>query len=203
MPRGRTASTLSLQQRRETAMRRFLQGYTNTDIAREIGVTDETVARYRAEYEDQIRTQARERPDLLIRVVDNTILTLQELELVRQTTWEEYQECESANTRTSLLNTLVKIGQQKAQLFGLFGVRQEYFLHVQKTERFQQALLEWMRRELCAEDRNKLEAFITQAARDFFGEDHTTPAIEATALPGPQDDVPSPEEPPARRTRRR
>lgn len=190
MPRGRTNSTLSLSERRERAMRRFLQGYTNIDIARELGVTDETVARYRAEYEDQIRTQARERPDLLIRVVDNTVLTLQELELVRQTTWEEYQEAESPNTRATLLNTLVKIGQQKASLFGLFGVRQEFFLHIQKVERFQQALLEWMQRELCAEDRGKLEAFIAQSARDFGFVEAPMPAIEATSLPGPQDEPP-------------
>lgn len=64
----------------------------------------------------------------------------------------------------SLLNqylaTLIKAQEQRAKLFNLFGVKQEYFLHVSAIQQVQTKLLEFMRISLCADDRSKLEEFM-------------------------------------------
>ena len=74
--RGKTASPYGLGQRKSRAFERFLQGWTNAEIARELHVTADTVSRYRAEYEAQIHEQARQNPRLLLDLIPNTVRAL-------------------------------------------------------------------------------------------------------------------------------
>lgn len=185
MPKGKTASTLGLSQRREQAFRRFLQGWNNVDVAKDIGVTAETVARYRNEYQEQITTQARENPRLLLNVIPNTVQSLHELEAVRKATWDEYEEnVDRPAIRQQCLRTLTSIQAERAKLLGLFGVKQEFLLHVQNVQHVQQRILDWMRQNLCAEDREKLTKFLTTELAEYMPESQAPPA-DLAGLPEP------------------
>lgn len=155
-----TNSELSLSRRKEIARSLFIRGYTNVDVAEELNVHPDTVSRYRAEYEDELESQARENPQLLQDVLLNTIRALEELEELRKTAWDEFEETESQQRRTALLNTLIRIQDQRSKLFGLFGVKAEFFSHVQNLRIVQQKLVQFMERELCAADKQKLERML-------------------------------------------
>jgi hypothetical protein len=184
MPRGSTASTLSLSERRETAFDLFMRGWTNKDIAEAIDVTPETVARYRKDYNDRISEAAASNPGLLAQVLENTIVLLEENAAVRKALWDEYEmagegrvfECEECgneedmptppnSVRIGILNSLTKAGEQRAKLFGLFGVKAEFFAQVQEVRSLQKDLIEFLTNELCQEDRDKVIAFLEGRGR--------------------------------------
>lgn len=199
MPRGSTRSQLSLQQRKELANQRFTQGFTNSQIAEELGVDPTTVGQYRRQYEEQIAGEAATNPQLLRDVLANTIRALAELDVVRQSAWDEYNrsiaahhircpECDhqftevsgaGAQTRNQLLNTVTKAQEQRGKLLGLFGVKQEFFLHVQNVRIVQEHLLAFMAQHLCAEDKAKLETLLTGELAPMIGAAAGMPILEA------------------------
>lgn len=174
----------------------MLKGWRNRDIARELNVSEDTVARYRVEYAEKLESQARDNPDLLIQVVKNTMAALEEVDLIRQSAWEDYQraregvvvECEGCGsefvvppspraTQNGFLKTILQAQEQRSKLYGLFGVRQEYFLEVGRVKVLQERLLEFMKRELCVADRMKLATYLRGV--DMPRADLNAPALDS------------------------
>ena len=176
MPRGRTNSQYPLAERKKRAFELFLQGRSKLDVAEEIGVSEDTAHRYHAQYEEQIREEAEANPRLLLNYLENTIRALQENELIRSRAWERYEGSTSDTIKAQMLNIALKAQSERAKLFGLLGVKQEFFAHVQRVQHLQTRLIEFMRTELCDADRIKLERLL---------EDHVTadgpsmPALQA------------------------
>lgn len=180
MPRGRTDSPYNLSQRREKAFDLFMKGWTDVNVAERLQVTAETVARYRKEYMDTIELQARSNPSMLRQVLENTIVALEENATVRKSLWEEYEsgkeplECghcgalldvpgPGATTRNQILKSILAAQDQRARLFGLFGVKQEYFVMVQNIQHVQEKLLDFLRTRLPADLRREVEALLTSS----------------------------------------
>jgi predicted transcriptional regulator len=182
MPRGVTASTLNVSQRREKAYDLFGRGWKNADVARDLRVTPDTVKRYRDEYDAQLVRQAAENPRLLVNVIENTVRALTELDQLRRSVWEDYESVPASSPmRAAYGKQLLSINTERSKLFGLFGVTQEYFLHVQNVQSMQNRMLEWMRTNLCAEDRDALERFIQDELSSFM--DNRVTPINASVAP--------------------
>lgn len=177
--RGRSNSPYRLGERREKAFDRFAKGWTIKEVAEYLNVHVKTASRYKQEYEDRIEEIARANPGMLSEVLQNTIRALEELDTVRATAWREYEakdtvDCEecgaalsihrvSPQTRNQFLKTVLTAQEQRHKIYGLFGVKQEFFLMVQQVKQLQDALLEFMQRELCQADREKLDRFLANA----------------------------------------
>jgi hypothetical protein len=202
----RTKSGLSRSARIEKAFALYRRGFKIADVARELNVHRDTAANYKKLYDEQVATEAAQNPDLLTDVLKNTYRSLEELDDVRQEVWRNLQdrtrrdliECEecgheqehvwnepiSDQSRASYLNTLLKAHDQRTKLFGLMGVKQEVFAVFQQVDTVQRAMLEWMGRELCVEDRHKLATFLENTFPQYM----TQPAVPALA-PGSDDDI--------------
>lgn len=181
MPRGRTRSTLSLKERKQRAFDLMDRGYHNAEIGRTIGVTADTMTSYRRQYEAGIQDTAAANPRLLTDILGNTIRSLKELDQVRMDAWQSLkpklvkftcEECDHENrvklepwgqVRAQLLNTILRAQQQRAALFGVLGVKAEVYAHMAQVSRLQTMLLEFMQRELCATDREKLAQYVERA----------------------------------------
>lgn len=142
-------------------MRYISRGYTNADIARELKVTPETIYNYRKQWKQKIQDEKAENPQLLQNILDNTFQMLEEYDQIRTEAWKAFQATESIQLKNQIIGQLTKLQQDRAKLMGLFGVKQEYFYEVNKIKVIQEKLLEFMRKELCAEDRAKLQTLLT------------------------------------------
>lgn len=184
MPRGSTASELSLHERREKAGKMFSRGASNSQVAKELNVHPDTARRYREEYEADLITSARNNPQMLTDVLLNTMRALDELDQVREEAWRMYEEAltdegEPRHTvRQTYLKTILSAQEQRAKLYGLFGVKAEFFAHVQNVRIVQQKLIQFMQTNLCAEDRSKLEEFLTsEDVRRFMQQSGDLPEL--------------------------
>lgn len=200
MPRGQTESPHDLDTRKEIAYRRFAQGYRNTAIAAEIQVTPDTVARYRSAYEADISDLARSNPRMLQDVVANTLRSLNEIDLVRHNAWERIEQggrvqlvecdnCEhevevefpiSDQNRNGLLSTILKAQEQRAKIYGVFGVKAEFLQQVANVKIVQELLIGWMRNNLCETDRAKLEEFMVTELREYMGDEDAPNTLEVS-----------------------
>jgi predicted transcriptional regulator len=171
MPAGRTSSPYPLQQRKRLARDLFLQGYSVTEVADELTISVDTAIRYKQQYEAEIKEQARANPQLLTNVLENTIRAMEELDAIRREAWNKYHSTSHVQTQSNMLNIALKAQSERAKLFGLFGVKPEYMMHVQRVQLLQQKLLEFMARELCQSDRRKLEDYLTGELRAFLQTD--------------------------------
>lgn len=162
MARGRTASSLRLGARREKAAELFTKGYSVVEVARELEVSPDTASRYKKRFEQDIADQARANPTMLRNVVANTMRALEELEKVREAAWRRHDAATNDTVRASMLKIVLQAQDQRAKLFGLFGVKADYFLHVAAVREQQEKLIEYMTRHLCPADRVKLEEFILE-----------------------------------------
>lgn len=158
MPRSN--SDLSLSERRERAFTLFSRGWTNAKIARDLHVDADTVGRYRQDYEDRMAEVLHNDPAFLRDIASNTIRMLEENEQVRREAWERYESATSDTNRVQYLNTIVKAQEQRSKLLGVLGVKHEFLLHVQNVQRVQEQLISFMRAELCASDRDKLQTYL-------------------------------------------
>lgn len=175
MSKGKTESKMRIGERKQKAFEGIKQGLTNVEIAKRIKVSPGTVSRYRKDYIAQISDQARNNPDLLRDVLGNTIKALEELDLVKAEAWKLYNRTNSETTKISCLARITACQDQRAKLFGLFGVKAEFFLHVDAIRQQQSKLLEFMGEHLCPTDRIALEAYIVSA---FAGELAAMPTAE-------------------------
>lgn len=179
MTRGRTRSRLTLSERREEASSLFLKGFTVTDVARKLGVEWDTAKGYKEWHEARIEEQAKGSPQLLSDVLRNTVLMIEELDQVRAAAWRQYHSSESRQTKLQALNTIRAAQTDKAKLFGLFGVKQDFYVHVQNVTLVQNKLIEFLTRELCEEDRAKLEHFLmSPELQQYMGAANQLPLIE-------------------------
>lgn len=200
--RGRTDSPLSLRERKKVAFDCFSRGFTNDQVKSRISVTDETVGNYRREYEGELRQQMLDNPGLLRNVLENTVRGLEELDQARRALWEEYEAathplvlqcpyCEeehsylrvsSPQTRNQILGNIMKSQELRSRMLGLFGVKQEFLLHVQSVRAIQEALLGFMRENLCSEDKVKLERLLTEELGAHLDQTHSMPVLQITEL---------------------
>lgn len=176
-----TSSSLALDQRRELAYDSFSKGLSTSDVAELVEVTYDTAARYKKEWKDSIATEARENPAMLGQVIENTIQALHENDLVRKHAWADYAvasegrvaecpECEMEivipsapnSVKNQFLKTILTAQEQRSKLYGLFGVKAEFFAMVQQVRTLQEKLLEFMRRSLCADCRRKMVEFMRE-----------------------------------------
>lgn len=182
MSRGRTKSKLTRSERLEEAYTCFRRGMSNADVARHLGVHADTATSYRRKYEERLTGQARDNPEMLTKVLENTFRLIEEIDGIRTEVWRamkpkwttesvlcdecgnlqefKFKEEVSGQTKSALLNTLLKATDQRMKAFGLTGVKQEVFVLFQQVDLVQRALLEFMSHELCATDREKLAVFI-------------------------------------------
>lgn len=183
MPRGRTKSKMTLKQRREQAFSMFAKGFSDSEIAKKLRVTRQTINNYRRKYEEAIQDEAISNPRLMQDALGNTIRSLHELDQIRENAWKELEDrklerrvkcpnCDhrfherfrdpvADHTRVQYLNTLLKAQDQRAKLFGVLGVKQEVFVLVAQVKYVQDKILEFLTRSLCLDDRRKLEEFLT------------------------------------------
>lgn len=179
----RSASTLSLSERREAASTLYLKGFTVADVAKKLDITWDTAKSYKRWHEEQISKQARENPQLLSDVLKNTVAMLAELDQVKAAAWRTYHHKDTGpQTKLQALNTIRQAQNDKAKLYGLFGVKQDFFTLVASVKMVQDRVLDFLARELCADDRAKLERFLMSPELQQYMQ---TPAL---AMPAEFDD---------------
>lgn len=179
MGKGKTKSKLTLSERREQASELFAKGFNVSDVARRLKVSWETAAAYKRWHEERIESAATENPQLLQDVLKNTIASIAELDQIRKEAWRTYHTAESKQIKLQALNTIRSAQQDKAKLFGLFGVKQDFYVHVQNVTVVQNKILDFLSRELCEADRRKLEAFlITPELQRYMGQSQGMPILE-------------------------
>lgn len=177
---GRTRSGATLSQRRREAFEMYTKGYSPGEVAEELSVSYNTACRYRDKYEDRIREQAVANPNLLNEYLNNTVRALEELDMIRRRAWDRYDMAATDQQRATFLNIALKAQSDRAKLFNLFGVKQDYFMHVQNVHNFQQKIYSFMSKELCPNCRTKLENYITGELTEYVGKE--MPLIEAKVL---------------------
>lgn len=204
MPKVKTKSKLNLSKRRERSFELFAKGYTNTDVAKDLKVRMDTVAGYRALYNDRIHAQAAANPNFLREVLQNTIRAMDELDRIRADAWAhledrivktEHQcpECEtifvekdrvqvSDQTRAQYHNVLLKAQDQRSKLMGVLGVKQEMLVAIMQVRVVQDKMLGFMGEHLCDADRAKLETFLTSPELVEYMGSGALGAIEAESV---------------------
>lgn len=170
---------MTRSQRIERACLLFSRGYTDSDVARDLPVSRNTAHAYRVIYEARLKEHVNENPRFLHDIIGNTRRQIEELEEVRRAMWRDYEdaktgieiECEnceevmvipiaSMTTRNSIMANIIKAQDQRAKLYGVLGVKAEFFAMVAGVKALQDALLAFMSAELCPEDRVKLERYL-------------------------------------------
>lgn len=179
MGKGKTKSKLTLSERREEASELFAKGFNVSDVARRLRVSWETAKSYKLWHDERIENAATENPQLLQDVLKNTIASIGELDQIRKEAWRTYHTAESKQIKLQALNTIRQAQQDKAKLFGLFGVKQDFYVHVQNVTVVQNKILDFLSRELCEADRRKLEAFLaTPELQRYMGQAQGIPVLE-------------------------
>lgn len=175
MPRGVTESPYSRRQRRERAFVMFAKGYRNVDVQRSLKVSSDTVRRFRRAYEEHLQQEVSDNPRMLTDVLGNTVRTIEEIDLVRKDAWsrldaEKHKRhvCEECGCHlklptseaVALEKVILDASRDRMRLFGLLGVKQEYFLHVQRVQMVQAKIIQFLQTELCDDDRRKFDSFM-------------------------------------------
>src|SRR5689334_20874428 len=182
MPKGRTKSKLSREERLLFAYEKFAEGWSDVRIATQLRVTRQTVGAYRRKYEDDLSERARSNPNLLRDVVKNTMRALEELDRIREEIWQHMQprkvttehtcpECDAEftekeyvyvtdDTRSKYIGHLLKAQETRAKLLGVIGVKTEVIAAIMGVKTVADALMAFMAENLCAEDRAKLEELL-------------------------------------------
>lgn len=187
MAKGKTKSKLTLSERREEASELFAKGFNVSDVARRLKVSWETAKAYKEWHEERIANSANENPQMLQDVLRNTIASLAELDQIRKEAWRTYHTADSKQIKLQALNTIRSAQQDKAKLFGLFGVKQDFYVHVQNVTVVQGMILDFLGRELCEPDRRKLEAFLAKPElQRYMGQAQGIPILE---LDSEEDDI--------------
>lgn len=158
--KGKTRSNLSRAERLERAFKLFTKGIEIAEVARRLHVSWDTAKRYHEKWQDSIAAEAEDNPELLRDVVRNTVQAIRELDLVRAEAWRTYHTSDSKQTKLQALNTIRQCQQDKAKLFGLFGVKQDFFDHVQRVNYVQAQLLAFMSEHLCDVCRENMARFL-------------------------------------------
>lgn len=189
MPRGKTKSKKTLAERRELAGELFAKQQSVAFVAKRLGVSWETAKSYKVWWEEQIAEEAASNPGLLRDTLRNTVAQLRELDLVIKEAWKIVHATgrdgdgnlyQTGNqTRLQALNTIRQASADKAKLYGLFGVKQDYFQFVQSVNAIQARLLEFMGETLCPSDREALAELLEGELAQHMAITSGLPMIEA------------------------
>lgn len=152
----------------ERAAELFLKKYKYTEIARELGVTPAYAKALVEDYQALIKRRAEDDPDLLDRLVENTIETLDTLALIEKEIWETYQKAkdfEMINQQNATLKNAMDITEKRAKLLQLMGAKADSgnTARLQKAEKVNQIVSEVMRDIVSQCPRCKIEAQIKLA----------------------------------------
>jgi transposase-like protein len=180
---------MTRSQRIENAHKLFARGYSNADVAREIGVHADTATTYRRLYEEGLNKQAASNPHIFSEVLLNTQRALIELDQIRTNAWEQIQrtriitvQCEhcgedtesefpiSDQSRVQYQNVILKAQHERAQLYQLLTSRTEILVRHEHTKIVQERILGWLKDNLSLSDREKLAVFIETQLSEFMGE---------------------------------
>jgi len=156
-----------IRQRKEQAAIYFRRGWTNAEVARSLGVGADTVARYRAEYEEQLRNEAASQPGLLRDVIKNAVESIRALDDLRAEAWDSAtKEGLNEATKATFLGIALKAERQRADVLGLLGVKSDTTALYARIKAQQERLIEFMTNHLCEDDRRMLESFLVESFAD-------------------------------------
>lgn len=180
---------MTRSQRIEEAYKLFARGYSNADVAREIGVHPDTVTGYRRMYEQEMARSANSNPHIFSEVLLNTKRALTELDEVRKDAWAQIRQerkvvfacdhCGEDNeiglpltdaSRAKYHSIILNAQTQRAQLHQLLSNRTEILVRHEHTRIVQEKILGWLKDNLSVSDREKLALFIETELTDYMGE---------------------------------
>lgn len=101
-----------------------MQGKKETEIAKEMGLSVGTVKNYIHEWETYIRQRTSDNPDLLEKVLENTVAFLENYDYILKEAWQVYNDAKDMNiaaTRLQSLKLIHELTTQKARLVQLLG----------------------------------------------------------------------------------
>ena len=152
----------------ERAAELYLKRYKYTEIARELQITPAYAKVLVDEYRELIRGRAESDPDLLDRLVENTLEMIDQLDMISKEIWETYQKAkdfEMINQQNATLKNAMDITEKRAKLLQLMGAKADggNTARLQKAERVNQIVSEVMRDIVSQCPRCKVEAQIKLA----------------------------------------
>lgn len=129
----------------------YMQGKKETEIAREKSISPSTVKSYIKQWEEWIKDKAQENPELFDRVLENTILFLENYDFMLKNAWEVHDDAKLAavaSTRLQALKLIQELNAQKARLYQLLGPRVDnnYLEKSKRAERINELLSDILRR---------------------------------------------------------
>lgn len=101
-----------------------LKGYNYSQIGRELNVTPAHAKHLVEEYKEFVKERAQSDPDLLDRLVENTLEVLETVDMISREAWETYEQAkdfEMIQQRNASLKNLMDITDRKAKLLNLMG----------------------------------------------------------------------------------
>lgn len=177
----RTASSMSLSERREEAASLFRKGFTNADVARRLKVSPDTAASYRKWYEQRHQQEIADNPHFLNEVLSNTLKNLQEIDEVRKEAWRQYHKAEARQIKLQALNTVRACQQDRARIYGLLGVDQATSAMYANIKFVQDKILQFLNEAICDDDRGKLARMLaTPEFQKYFGASGNVEVIDAS-----------------------
>jgi len=153
-----------IRQRKEQAGIYFRRGWTNAEVARSLGVTPETVKRYKDEYDEQIRNEAATNPGLMRDVIKNAVEALRAIDDLRAEAWNSAMaEGVLPAVKATFLGIALKAERQRADILGLLGVKSDTTALYARIKSQQERLIDFMSNHLCEDDRRMLESFLVES----------------------------------------
>lgn len=128
----------------------YLQGHSAAAIARMKGLSPGTVKNYVSEWERYIKEKAVTNPEMLDKVLENSIRFIESFNMMLSNAWEVHNEAKDAGahaTRLSALKIIQEITAQQARLHQLLGPRVDtnYLEKAKRAERVNELLSEILR----------------------------------------------------------
>lgn len=148
-------------ERKRIARKMYLRGASVSEVSRKLKVTWITAQKYRDALQDELTSTIHNNPELVQDILTNTYKLLEELDQIRSESWKQYSKKDvPVMVKNQLLNTMLKAQDQRGKLLQVMGLKQEMLIHLQMVRGLQERIIEFMSRELCHEDRDKMEAFL-------------------------------------------
>lgn len=104
------------------------KGWTDTEIARDLGWKKKDVKHYREEFQEMLRRNADANKDLAHKVTDVLFQAEHELDMVKKEAWRSVKQADDSNNlsqRNNALKIIQSIAVDKTKLFHQAGVTQD------------------------------------------------------------------------------